>query len=1075
MQTFSEAYSHLNSKQQQAVDQTEGPVLVVAGPGTGKTQLLGVRAANIIASTDALPQNILCLTFTDSAVRTLKKRLAELIGERSYQVAVHTFHSFAGEILSTYREHVWNGAAFTLVDDIERLDILQSVLQTLPHNNTLSAKWEGKYVALSTLPSQIDVIKKSGLTPETLKTILTSQQEYCEAAEQHIVSKWPQRLSMKNIDELHVHIMQLPDQATEYILYPALPLENVLKTSFERAYEQALQLGKTGPISTWKQTYLTGTVANLQLKDRIQTEKWLDIAEVYEQYQSELHKRQLYDYSDMIIEAIRILQTNESVRADLQEQYHYIQADEFQDTNDAQATLLYLLADNPIHEGQPNLLVVGDDDQAIYKFQGADVGNIITFRKKYPLSTLIVLSENYRSHADVLEHARKLILQGAERLESLFDEISKDISQANSNITSSDIEHVVLDTPELEYQWVVEKIEAQRRAGINCRDIAVIARNHKDLKALSHYLLGKHIPVAYERRSNVLLYEPVALLVQLCRLVQAVFQGDAELASEITSHTLSHEMFDYSPSELWQFSLQAHDKRQSWIEFLENEPFVQWIQQVAKDSVHLPAEHVLDLLLGVDIENTSYEYKSPVKQYFFSADSLEKRPNEYMADLSGLQRLRENFRSSLEAQGCASPKLKDFIDFIDAHELSGVEIIDETPYVSANDAVQLLTVHKSKGMEFDCVFLLSVVEEIWQNKRGRSTSYPNYLPIKPPGDTDDDHLRLFYVAITRARTKLYLSAHTHDSSGKQRSVSPFLDGSLFEHFTPSALQIIDAIETSWKQFHPLPETAELRDVVADRLQKYELSVTHFNTFLDIIDKGPKEWFLTQLLRFPQAKSASGMYGTAVHSALEFAHTLPELDVDAVLKRLEQELQKQHFTETELKFFIKRGTDNLQQYLLQNAEHISPEHLTEVSISHEVEIGGARIGGKIDKIVVNEKDKTITVVDFKTGKQLADWSSRSLQNESKAWGYKNQLQFYKLLIERSRRWGGKYTVTLGKLVFVEPDKNGEFVTLDLDLQIADPEFEKLVVAVWQKMQTLELDAPSGSSMSDIYEYSDSLLS
>ena len=125
--------------------------------------------------------------------------------------------------------------------------------------------------------------------------------------------------------------------------------------------------------------------------------------------------------------------------------------------------------------------------------------------------------------------------------------------------------------------------------------------------------------------------------------------------------------------------------------------------------------------------------------------------------------------------------------------------------------------------------------------------------------------------------------------------------------------------------------------------------------------------------------------------------------------------------------------------------------------------------------MNEKDKTITVVDFHTGKQLADWSSRSLQNESKAWGYKNQLQSYKLLIERSRRWGGKYTVTLGKLVFVEPDKNGEFVTLDLDLQIADPEFEKLVVAVWQKMQTLELDAPSGSSMSDIYEYSDSLLS
>ena len=137
MTTFEERYSNLNPKQKEAVDYINGPLLVVAGPGTGKTEILALRVAHILKKTETAPKNILCLTFTNSAAYNMRERLTKLIGRDAYKVSIHTFHSFGVDVISTYPEYFYRGAAFNPVDDVTQIEILEEILADLPHNNDL--------------------------------------------------------------------------------------------------------------------------------------------------------------------------------------------------------------------------------------------------------------------------------------------------------------------------------------------------------------------------------------------------------------------------------------------------------------------------------------------------------------------------------------------------------------------------------------------------------------------------------------------------------------------------------------------------------------------------------------------------------------------------------------------------------------------------------------------------------------------------------------------------------------------------------------------------------------------------
>ena len=169
---FAERYAKLNQAQKQAVDTIDGPVMVIAGPGTGKTELLSVRVANILQKTDTLPENILCLTFTDSGANAMRERLTDIIGKDAYKVAIHTFHSFGTEVINQNGKYFYEGAHFRAADELSSYEIINSIFEQLDYSNPLAGKMNGEFTHLSDSLKAISELKKSGLTSDELLKIL---------------------------------------------------------------------------------------------------------------------------------------------------------------------------------------------------------------------------------------------------------------------------------------------------------------------------------------------------------------------------------------------------------------------------------------------------------------------------------------------------------------------------------------------------------------------------------------------------------------------------------------------------------------------------------------------------------------------------------------------------------------------------------------------------------------------------------------------------------------------------------------------------------------------------------------
>ncbi|MCA9338850.1 UvrD-helicase domain-containing protein, partial [Candidatus Saccharibacteria bacterium] len=183
MDNFARRYKKLNKNQRLAVDAIDGPVMVVAGPGTGKTELLSMRVANILQKTDTSAQNILCLTFTESGANAMRERLIELMGKEAYGVSVHTFHSFGSEIINRYGDYFYSGAHFHPADELSSYNVLHSIFEKLPHDNPLGSKMNGEYTQLRSVQNTISHFKKSGLTPDEIQRLLKNNTLFLDFAE----------------------------------------------------------------------------------------------------------------------------------------------------------------------------------------------------------------------------------------------------------------------------------------------------------------------------------------------------------------------------------------------------------------------------------------------------------------------------------------------------------------------------------------------------------------------------------------------------------------------------------------------------------------------------------------------------------------------------------------------------------------------------------------------------------------------------------------------------------------------------------------------------------------------------
>ena len=1060
---FKKRYQSLNEKQKQAVDTIDGPVMVVAGPGTGKTELLSVRIANILQKTDTLPENILCLTFTESGAYSMQERLLSIIGKSAYKVAVHTFHSFGNEIINRYSEFFYNGAQFRPSDELTRQEILISIFDGLEYNNPLKKTMNGEYTYLSDTMKTIAELKRSGFTSDELLNILDSNETTIQVINDKIGPIFANRINkaMAEILKDSIETVEKTKKTTRFENIPALSNEFIL--SLSTALDEVAYTNKTTSLTAFKKDWFEKDKSGNQvLKSTARQKKLRALSAVYASYLSRMQEAELFDFDDMILRTVHALEVFPELRYNLQEQYQYILVDEFQDTNMAQMRILNNLTDLDVDKDKANIMVVGDDDQAIYSFQGADISNILDFTKRYPNATVITLKENYRSGSDILKLARSVIVQGSNRLENRIKSIDKELSAQSNNKTGTVSIHEAADVNQ-EKAWLTDVISSKIKKGQNPSSIAVIARKHHQIEELLPFFAHHDIEVQYERRNDVLKQAPVASVIQLARFLSLLTSGRLIDASSMLPEILAHPAWGLEPKLLLNISLQSHNQHKMWIEtladFEEIKNEYDWLLEMAFISKTETFEIMLDKLIGT---KPGAAFTSPYYNYYFGQDKLDEDPDLYIRYLKSISKIRKKMR---EYSPHSAPDVDSLINFIDLYVKT-----NSTIYLIENEAgspkgVNLLTAHKAKGLEFDSVFVYDSTETTWGLKsrsRNRLLNYPENLPIADGGDGDDERLRLFYVALTRAKKELLIS---YSLSGNK---SKFTDKAGFMQFAPKTdeinhenLTINDQTieEILWHE--PLVNSHQtLKEVLASKLKTYHLPVTHLIQFLDVTRGGPQQFLLKNLLKFPEAMSSSAVYGSAVHDTLHAAHVhmrkhnQPQA-IEDITGFFENQLSKGHLSEKDYIHYLEKGTAELGIFLQNTYSSFNSAQLSEIDFKKQgVVINSARLTGKID--LINPIDKfEVEVCDYKTGSPVDSWKPKSPYDKIKMHHYYQQLLFYKILLANSRDYS-RYTVNEGRIYFIEPTEDHQTVSRSVNLLNDDVvRLNKLIDIVWRRIQDLDL--------------------
>jgi DNA helicase-2/ATP-dependent DNA helicase PcrA len=1100
-ETYRAALASLNDAQKLAVETIDGPVLVIAGPGTGKTQLLTTRIAHILATTDTLPQNILCLTFTDSAAENMRGRLSGMIGQGAYDVTISTYHAFGSDLIRRFPDY------FTVDADLEPVDalgidrIFRAIVAGLPFSNPL--KYSDNY--LSDIKTLVSDAKRSLLSPEDLRKIATDNLAFVRRASPIVSETFK---GMVRVDKKSIPLFSsLAPLVAELRPASAASFSQMFLDELAEAVAAAEGSGKTTTLTAWKNKWLAKDADGNFIVDGTKANQKLHAAaDVYHQYLQALKTQHLFDYDDMILRAVRALETNNDLRYTLQEQYQYILLDEFQDTNGAQLRLVELLTDNPVNEGRPNVLAVGDDDQAIYAFQGANYSHMVQFKELYRDVLPVPLTENYRSHADILHTARGISEQIEERLHHHFPEIEKTLIARGAKLPKTAVvERREAQSDVMQFAWVTKQIGELLQSGVPPEKIAVLAPKHKYLEPLVPFLQQAGIPVRYEKRENVLDDPGIVQLLRMSELVLALAAGHHSLANALWAQVLSFDFWQLPTSTIWNLSWRTTDDDRNWTEELLADDTLKPIALFFIRLSHLAGsdtlETMFDYLIGsapVGLNEPGQpDFTSPYYEHYFGSITVEggvienegeRSEGTAQADfwnlLTNLIVLRAKLKE-YRKDGEERLSLRDFLGYVEAMKAAELKILNTSPYASGEDAVQLLTAYKAKGMEWSAVFVLAVTDDAWGGKSHNASSRislpPNLQHIRYAGATNDERLRLFYVAVTRAKSYLYLASFASNFAGKNMSHLKFLDestdeqGVLHSPLLPEAEQTVlpaeegaptptTELKAYWSRRHEEAlQHPDMQALLRDRLRNYQLSPTHLNAFTDLVHAGPHEFFLKTILRFPQAPRPEMQFGNAMHETLEwlqrdFQETGLLPSEKLLFTAYEKRLLTKKLSEHDVELYRTRGQEALKAYMEQRVSTVGTDNVVECNFRNEgVFLGKAHLTGKIDKMIIDKEQKTIQIVDYKTGKSHNRWT-----REVKLHKYRQQLYLYKALIEGSHTYAG-YTVTDAYLEFVEPDEDGRIE--ELHLQFNDAEYEhvkRLAEVIWQRITRLQLPDISGYS-------------
>lgn len=971
--TFEERYNQLNKKQREAVEAIDGPVMVIAGPGTGKTSILTLRIANILKQTDTSPDSILALTFTESGVYSMRKKLADIIGSSAYKVNIYTFHGFCNDIIKNYPEEFPRIIGAQNITDIDQIKILEEII-----DNT-----------------KLEILKPFGDTYHYVRSLIGEINN----------------LKQENIDPAGLSKI-LDKQDTDFELISDLKHEN----------------GKY-------KGEMKGKYKDLQKIN----DKNKELQKIYEKYEKALEEKRLYDYQDMILEVIKALELNNDLLLQLQEKYQYVLADEHQDANNSQNKILELISG--FHEN-PNIFIVGDEKQAIFRFQGASLENFLYFKKMYPKAVLIYLEENYRSSQAILDASHSLISKNTQGAGMRIELKTKTI---HPNIP---VNLYTFEQARYEYRFIAEDIKEKINKGINPGEITIIYRENRDASLIARAL--EKISVAFSIESDQELFSDndIAKIVLLLRAI------DDLGASAILSRALFIDFLELSYVDIYKVIAYAKVERVSIFDAIHKKKYLEEAK-VDEPEVILTFYKKLDHWGKQAKNNNLLDFfellvreSGFIKYILQNSESVDKiaKLDKLMNQMKELTASHKNYR------------LTDFINYLDILEKHNITVKTRGKAL-AEKAVHLMTAHKSKGLEFDYVYVISLVDGHWGNKREMRKFK---LPISGTDilnyDAIDDERRLFYVAITRARKEVSLTYSRLSEEGKALLPSQFL-GEIDPAFV--SIKETKAFEDKYGDTRAEDFTAskiiskDIKDKEYLRKLFFEqgLSVTALNNYLTC----PWRYFFSNLVRLPQALSKHQMYGTAVHNTLKhfFDKYRDEQDLDKkeLLDLFEKYLAKQPIGENDYRETLIKGQASLGGYYdayngTWNRSVINEFNIVGVYAEIEEPVNGEDkilLKGTLDKIEI-QNDGSVIVVDYKTKKPM---SRNQIEGKTKSGdgNYKRQLVFYKILLDKydnlPAQAGGKYQMKVGELDFIEPDDKDRYKKENFEITEED---EKEVLAL-----------------------------
>ncbi len=808
----------LNDTQRAAVMHDAGPLLIIAGAGTGKTTVITRRIAWLIAQKKARPEEILALTFTDKAAAEMEERVDTLVPYGYADVEIATFHAFGDRLLREHALELGLQPDFRVLNRAEQVIFLRDRLFQLPLE---------RYRPLGDPTRHI----------QALITLISRCKDEDIACEEYLA--FAERLA----------------------------------------------------------TLARATPEDAALRERVAQQ--LELARTYAKYQELMAASGAIDFGDQIVHALRLLRSRPYVLAGLQRRFKHILVDEFQDTNWAQFEIVKLLGAR-----HANVAAVGDDNQAIYRWRGAALSNFRGFLRHFPQATVVVLTENYRSHHRILDPAYRLILNNPDRLEESDEGRRYGVTKKLSAVREPDgpePRHLHYETATQEADEVARLVQERVAEGAwKYDDVAVLVRSNADADQFLRSLNLRGIPWTFSGNAGLYGRPEIRLLIAFLRAV-------AHPDDSVSVHYLaSSDLYQVPIVDLTRCSTYA-DRRHRWLfdVFRTVEAIRELRDEVGAEGGEAIRRLVVDLTRYMELAR---EMPTGELLYQFLVDSgwLARMSKAATArDEAEVQNISKFFRRVQDASKTLRyDNVREFVNHLDALIDAGedpavAEAEVETP------AVRVLTVHKAKGLEFPVVVLVALVQDKFP-LRGRRDALE--LPVEliketlPSGDFhNQEERRLFYVGMTRAERELYLTSARDYGGTRERKVSQFVLEALDlpkDAARPFKARAIEEIQ----RFAPPAEATD--EMLAPIPPEQRRTAGNYTSLEDLLAVYEREWdnqgFLTweheearkaagrqALTRFWHEEEAGGQKPTYVEK--EFGFSLGRDRVRGRFDRVDEDL------------------------------------------------------------------------------------------------------------------------------------------------------------------------------------------